>query len=85
MKKFIVAFIALMFLLVVACGNSGSVQAEGAAKPEFELIPTRGTGSIIRHNETGVCYLLYNNANKAGLTVMVNPDGTPYVWEDNHE
>ena len=82
MKKFVVALLALMFLLVVACGGSGSAQAEGETEPVFERIETRGTGTILRHNETGVCYLLYRGANMAGLTLMVNPDGTPYVWED---
>ena len=85
MKKFIVVLLALVFLMLVACGGSGSAKTEAAEEPVFELITTRGTGSIIRHNETGVCYLLYNNVNKAGLTVMVNPDGSPYVWEEGHE
>ena len=86
MKKFIVAFIALMFLLVVACGDSGSVQAEGAVKPTegatFTMVDFDVAEVVICHEETGVCYLVYRSNNGTGVTVMVNPDGTPYVWED---
>ena len=80
MKKFIVALVALMFLLVVACGGSGSAQAEG--EKDFEFFNTSGPGTVIRHNETGVCYLWHKSGYGGGLTVMVNPDGSPYVWEE---
>ena len=88
MKKFIVAFIALMFLLVVACGGSGTNQAAGAPKQteyaKFETLDSGLYEEVIRHEETGVCYLIVRskNFNGIGVTVMLNPDGTPYVWED---
>ena len=89
MKKFIVALIALMFLLVVACGDSGTVQAEGAVKntedANFVRVDIDGRETVLCHEETGVCYLIVHNTYGVGLTVMLNPDGTPYVWEDNHE
>lgn len=89
MKKFIVALIALMFLLVVACGDTGTVQAEGAVKnterAKFTTVDYDAHELVIRHEETGVCYLVYYSTYGNGVTVMLNPDGTPYVWEDDHE
>lgn len=88
MKKFIVVLVALMFLLVVACGDSGTVQAEGAEKPTegatFKTLDFDIEEQVVRHEETGVCYLVYRSTYGIGLTVMVNPDGTPYVWEEDH-
>lgn len=81
MKKFAIALAALMFLLIVACGGEGAAQAE--EEKDFEYIHASGSGNIIRHNETGVCYLWHKCGYGAGLTLMVNPDGTPYVWEED--
>lgn len=89
MKKLTVAFIALMFLLVVACGDSGTVQAEGAVKQTdgatFMMMDFDVEERVVRHEETGVCYLVYQTTYGVGVTVMVNPDGTPYVWGDDHD
>ena len=81
MKKFIVALLALVFLMLAACVGSGSAQTE--AEPVFEEIIVSGPGDIIRHNETGVCYLYRRTGYAGGMTVMVNPDGSPYVWEED--
>lgn len=32
-------------------------------------------------NNTGVVYLQFNGVNRAGLTIMLNPDGTPVTAE----
>ena len=82
MKKLIVATLAVI-LFLCACSGGGSAQTE--AEPVFEEIIVIGPGDIIRHNETGVCYLYRRTGNAGGLTVMVNPDGSPYVWEEENE
>lgn len=33
--------------------------------------------------ETGVCYLEHNSIHGCSITVMLNADGTPKVWEKN--
>lgn len=88
MKKFAVALAILMFLMIVACGGHGANRAEGAPKQTeyatFSLLDYDGGEGVLRHKETGVCYLVVYQQNNAvaGVTLMVNPDGTPYVWED---
>ena len=88
MKKFVVALVALMFMLVVACGDSGTNKTEGAQQQkeyvvEFETLDYAKYEEVIRHKETGVCYLVVYSAShgRVGVTVMVNPDGSPYVLE----
>lgn len=88
MKKFVVALVALMFLLVVACGDSGTNKAEGTPQQkeyavEFETLDYARHEEVICHKETGVCYLVVYSAShgRVGVTVMLNPDGSPYVME----
>jgi hypothetical protein len=37
------------------------------------------TYTIIKHNETGVCYIVMFNGNQGGISIMLNADGTPYI------
>ncbi len=37
--------------------------------------------AIIVDRETGVCYLQFAGWKQGGLTVMLNADGTPKIWE----
>ena len=36
---------------------------------------------ILVHEETKVVYIKYRNGNQAGLTVMLDQDGKPLLWE----
>ena len=84
MKKLIVATLAVI-LFLCACAGGGSTQAEEQEKALFDLVAWEGDIHVMRHNETGVCYLEYNGFEEGGLTLMVNPDGSPYVWEEENE
>ncbi len=80
-----VGFAVLFMLMASAC--EGSVSAKAAVKnteyATFEQLDYNIDEEVIRHKETGVCYLVvYSQDHKrAGVTVMVNPDGSPYVLE----
>lgn len=91
MKKILA--LALSAILLTGCGNSNSIVSEPQAKeetdvsPMFERHPLDDDYSILVEKETGVCYLecsygvgLRNDV--YGITVMLNPDGTPKIWED---
>ena len=55
MKKFAIAFVVLMFLMIVACGGTEASKSDKYA--ETTIVAQDGTRVIIRHTETGVCYL----------------------------
>ena len=55
MKKFAIALAILMFLMIVACGGSGTNQAEGAKERELENVWNEGYTHVVRHKDTGVC------------------------------
>lgn len=49
----------------------------------FTIVESGNTYQILRHKETGVLYLYVYNYYQAGITVMLNTDGSPIVMEDN--
>lgn len=80
MKKKITAlgmFVILVFGMT-ACGQN----KEDYIKDETMIMNVIETGSIHSvyvDTETGVMYLRTYNG---GVCVMVNPDGTPKIWEE---
>ena len=45
----------------------------------LETVDRNGDYYIVRHRQTGVCYLV----SKRGLVMLVNTDGTPYTMGSN--
>lgn len=41
-----------------------------------------GAGDILVDRETGVCYIWRKYMNAGGLTVLVDADGKPVIWEE---
>ncbi|GMA07999.1 hypothetical protein GCM10025886_11500 [Tetragenococcus halophilus subsp. flandriensis] len=55
------------------------------AEKRFEEIYTQGklkAEKIVRDNETGVLYLVYEEGYGVGITVLVDKDGKPLVDEN---
>lgn len=84
MRKFLIT-VALAVILagIVLCGALCLQEADAATDMGFKVITgTIGGIDIVYDVETGVMYTMSGAAyNKGSMTVMVNPDGTPRVWE----
>lgn len=75
MKKKIIAAILTVTLLIAGC-ESVNVDTE---QNEKLIIVERGNGyGICADKDTGVMYLFIKNG--GGITVMLNTDGTPKIW-----
>lgn len=78
---------ALIVLSINGCGSS--VVTDEEVKQEqvtmFERHKLDKYYSILVDKETGVCYLEYNKSGcyQYDITVMLNADGTPKIWEEN--
>ena len=84
MKKAIAIILcAVMVMSLCGCGKQSFSEylAEQEEKSAFVVVSIDNNGTILMHKETGVCYMWRKKVYGAGLTVMLNPDGTPYVWE----
>lgn len=86
MKYKILTAILGVLLLTACCGfssnhnSNSSIQVEKSqeVKPNiYETGLSSACYSYIVDKNTGVVYLYYDGNNRAGLTVMVNTDGTP--------
>lgn len=84
MKRLAVVLLASAFL--TGCTSGTMVQAEGNV---FERHRVDSDHVILVDTETKVCYLQYGEtvnfttgASYSGITVMLNADGTPKLWEE---
>lgn len=75
---------AVMVMSLCGCGESvkptKSEIGEGAPRLMTVVDKTAGY-TIYKHDQTGVCYFCRNAGYGQAIFVMLNPDGTPYVWE----
>ena len=82
-KNIVIAVLAVILAGIVLSGALCLQEADAAAGMGFKVITgTIGCIDIVYDVETGVMYTMSGAAyNKGSMTVMVNPDGTPRVWE----
>lgn len=88
MRKFATCVLALVVVLSLpACSSNVVHDAEGSAYAMFERHRIDGYYSILVEKDTGVCYLEHEGKDIStyGITVMLNPDGTPKIWRNENE
>lgn len=79
MKKKILAAILTATLLIVGCSDMANVSA-GQDNTMVLVEGCRDYG-IYADKDTGVMYLKSLSAKGCGITVMLNADGTPKIWQ----
>lgn len=85
MKKLLL----LLLLPVMLLGGCGDIKSDDFVSVEQDRFvevknywSTTGCDyTIVVDKETRVMYLMFRAGYKGGLTVMLNPDGTPMLWE----
>lgn len=84
MKKFILIIIIAMCLSLVGCENT-TTDNEETDFGRFVVIKEKAKGfdecKILIDKETNVMYLFVDGYNSAGLTVMLDADGKPLIWD----
>lgn len=86
--------IALIVSMIIYMFQPEQQAAMQAAQEEQERIAAQeerfykaavngGSGDIIVDSQTGVCYLWVTGGYKAGLTVLVDAEGNPVIWEED--
>lgn len=74
----------LMFCLVIglsACDEKTTKKGYDNEGPHVMTVVDCTLGyAIYRHDETGVCYICREGGYGKSICLMVNADGTPYVW-----
>lgn len=79
MKKKIIAAIVTATLLMTGCSHTANVSA--GQDNTMVLVESSRDYLICTDNDTGVMYLYIKGSTGSGLTVMLNADGTPKIWQ----
>lgn len=85
-KKVVLATVIACAILA-GCGAVEVDAAQEEKRARFETVYTEYVdsdvyASIVVDNETGVMYFAMDNYHGGGITVMVNTDGKPLIWEE---
>lgn len=81
--------LALILCVVIVtslcgCGREPTKrEADGKAPHVMTVVDEAAGYAIYMHDETGVCYFCRYAAYGISVCVMLNADGTPYVWEEH--
>ena len=84
-NKFVAIAIASIVILSLSGCDSNTVTDAGKVQEQaamFERYNLDDCYSILVDKETGVCYLEMSCGRQYGITVMLNADGTPKIWEE---
>lgn len=79
MKRLLVV---LMVFALCACLFAGCSESNIHIRDsDFVFIERVGQFEYVYHKDTGVVYVMYFCGHHGAMTVMLNPDGTPMIWE----
>ena len=87
MKRIAITAMLLAVLALAGCDTMGKVDSQKIAEAEidnrmFMVVSEESSGRVLVDKSTGVMYWASDNSyNRGNLTLLVNPDGTPRIWE----
>jgi len=83
----ILGVVALLWTLFDILPFPSALAAEDPALEERFYAPEGrdGVGTVIVDRETGVCYLWRKEGYGAGMTLLVDAEGDPLLWEDSDD
>lgn len=80
----IVLLCAMVSICLLGCGQKVKKENDNDQESMFVVVESVYQWTIVRHKETGVMYAVSNGLYNCGnFTLLVNPDGTPMVWEED--
>ena len=87
MKKILVTVLVVLWVFCL-CGYivDCALEARNDAPSMFTVVEDGDLWWVVYHNETKVMYVTsYGTFNYGNFTLLVNPDGTPMLWEAANE
>lgn len=87
MKRIAITVMLLAVLMLAGCSTIGKVDSQKIAEAEgnnrmFMTVSREWAGIVLVDKTTMVMYWASHDSHNCGiLTLLVNPDGTPRIWE----
>lgn len=73
----------IVCLLLTGCGTTPVEDQETSPASMFVIVEHTSGWKVVYHRETKVMYTVsWSGYNLGNFTVMVNPDGSPMLWEE---
>lgn len=84
MKRIILFVVSILFVFSLCSCSHDTVDIESCQKTSsmFVMIEDTGIWNIVYHKDTMVMYVVSRGSyNQGTFTLMVNPDGTPMLYQ----
>lgn len=83
-KKGLIAFVVAGIMVLSGCSyNFVNTKNNKEQESVFVCVEKTHTWIVVYHKSTKVMYAVSNSGEGSGcFTLLVNPDGTPMIWED---
>ena len=82
MKIRIIAFISILIVLTTILSSCTEATTPNPFDDRFATCEASQYTTILVDKKTGVCYIWRKVGYGAGMTVLVNADGTPLLYEE---
>ena len=81
-----IIILMVFIVLLVGCGREISVEGNGEKQSMFIEVEYAYPWKVVYHKTTRVMYAVSYGAHNCGtLTLLVNPDGSPMIFESNNK
>lgn len=82
MKRCMAVLLVLVMVatMLVGCGGTPIVE-DVETGDRFVVVVSQGTNAVYADTETGVMYYFHKSGYGGGMTVMVDADGNPLIWD----
>ena len=93
MKRLLVVLMVIaLCACLFGCAAEAQISKEGETEQEsntsmfIEVEKVADNWRVVYHKDTKVMYVVSGGSyNRGTFTVMVNPDGTPMIWESGND
>jgi len=85
MKMRVVSLVLVLFMLAAVLTSCGTESEAGEPNPfedRFAVCKVSIYLEVIVDRLTGICYLYNDNGSDGGMTVLLDTDGTPLLYEE---
>lgn len=80
-KKVLSIILVVLLVCTTGCGVPVDVLRDGNETSMFVLVEESDYWRVVYHKETKVMYSASRGDSRGIFTVLVNPDGSPMIWE----
>lgn len=82
MKRCMAVLLVLVMVVTMMVGCAITPIVEDVETGErFVVVVTQGANTVYADTETGVMYYFHKSGYGGGMTVMVDADGNPLIWD----